>query len=163
MTATADFVWGYDFTAGNDLKADSYNLAMTQLESYVNALKARLDLLDGAVVPSNYATTTALNNHINAVSPHGRMLAMRSGAPELSGTAMGLPGSKMYLDTVAATIGGPGYVDVSWSTFANGIMHIGVTALSTTPSPVSIASYTLAGVRVYGTAGVNIRLLIVGW
>ena len=162
MTATADFAWNYDLQPNTDLQADRFNLAMTQLESYVNSLKARMDLVDGAVIPSQYATTATLNAHVAATSPHAAVARLGS-TVALAGVSTA-PSTALTVQTLSGTIGGGGYLDFTFvSAFLNALNVALPVHVSATPSALSISSPALGSCRVYGPVSAAVRLVVMGW
>lgn len=162
MPATPDFSWSYDLVSRQNLVGEQFNMAMTALESYVNSLKARLDLLDGAVTPSEYVTDTDLDNHVNATAPHKRMVKFDSSAV-LSGDS--LPADKIVrAQTFSGTVGGGGTVGITFTVpyTSGGVVGAVVTPIGTaTPLAVSAVAYN--GLTVVGEAGTEFYGIVWGW
>ena len=162
MTATADFAWTYDLQPNTDLQADRFNLAMTQLESYLNSLKARLDLVDGAITPSQYATTATLTAHVTATSPHAAVA--RLGATVALAGVSTAPSTALTVQTLTGTVGGAGYVDFTFVTaFLNALNVALPVHVSAAPGALSVSSPALGSCRVYGPVAASVRLVVMGW
>lgn len=162
MTATADFTWAYDLAPDTEFEADRFNLGMTQLESFINSLKSRVDLIDGAVVPSSYATVTQLTAHEDSTSPHDAVLRLGS-TVALAGVSTA-PTRALTVQTLSGTIGGGGYVDLNFvSPYLNALNAAIPVLVSAAPSALSISSPALGSCRVYGTVAASIRLIVMGW
>lgn len=162
MAATPDFSWSYDLTPQTDLQAERFNSAMSQLESYVNALKARLDLLDGAVTPTEYVTDTDLDNHVNATAPHKRMVKFASNAV-LTGDV--IPADKIVqAQKFSGTIVSGGSVGVTFSMpyTDGGVVGIFVTPIGSATA-LSISGTAVNGVTVNGANGTSFHGIVWGW
>jgi len=162
MAATPDFSWSYDLVARQELVGEQFNTAMTALESYINALKARLDILDGAVTPTEYVTDTDLDNHVNATAPHKRMVKFASNAV-LTGSVA--PADKVVLaQQFSGTIVSGGSVGVTFSTpyTGGGVVGIFVTP-STDAEPLAISAPATNGVTVVGANGTAFHGIVWGW
>lgn len=162
MTATPDFEWAYNLLPNAELEADRFNLAVTQFESFVNSLAARLDVLDGAVLPTQYATRALLTAHEDSTNPHDAVLRLGSTAP-LAGVSSA-PDRALVVQTLSGTIGGLGYVDLTFVAAYLNALNVAIPVqVSATPGALSIASPTLSSCRVHGPVGASVRLTVMGW
>lgn len=162
MAATPDFSWSYDLTPRTDLQGERFNSAMSQLESYINSLKARLDLLDGAVTPTEYVTDTDLDNHVNATAPHKRMVKFASNAVLAGDT---IPADKIVqAQKFSGTISSGGQVGVTFSVpyTSGGVVGIFVVPTSTA-TPLAISAPAVNGVTVVGADGTSFHGIVWGW
>lgn len=162
MAATPDFSWSYDLVPRDDLEADRFNSAMSQLESYINSLKARLDLLDGAVVPTQYVTDTDLDNHVNATAPHKRMSKFASNAVLMGDV---IPADKIVqAQKFSGTIVSGGQVGVTFAVpyTGGGVVGIFVTP-TTTATALAISAPAVNGVTIVGANGTAFHGIVWGW
>ena len=162
MAATPDFSWSYQLTPNDELEGELFNSSMTELESYVNALKARLDILDGAVVPAEYLTETDLTNHVDATTPHKRMV--KFGASDVLAGSSIPAGKAIIAQKFSGTVDGGGTVGVSFSVPYTGGGLIGVFVTPTgTATPLAVSAPAVSGVTVVGTAGTAFHGIAWGW
>lgn len=162
MAATPDFSWAYDLVPRTEIEAERFNSAVSQLESYINALKARLDLLDGAVTPTEYVTDSDLDDHVNATAPHKRMVKFASNGV-LTGDVV--PADKIVqAQRFSGTISSGGSVGVTFSVpyTDGGVVGIFVTP-STTATPLGISAPATNGVTVVGANGTSFHGIVWGW
>lgn len=166
MAATADFQWAYDLVVLDNLRGPEFNAAMTLLEGYINSLKARLDLLDGAVTPADYFTQAEAVTHFANANAHPRMVRL-GGHDTLAGVSCPPDISpQVQTKTITLTVATQTFTwgNPTPTPFSRGAGVVVATQYAGAPTaPVSISGITLMGCNITGTIGATYLVLGLGW
>lgn len=174
---TADFVWPYDPTPGQNFIGPAFVAATSALEAYLNGLKARLDVLDGGVAAANYVTRAELNSHVASPDPHAQVLRLDAGS-----ALVGNPTPTTHVVVQTWTLASPAQPSLGVDApatptvfpvpFSNGVFLVtGSIGPSTdfsggivASSSLLVSTVSLTGCYVQNAAGVaSVTMMAIGW
>lgn len=162
---TAPFEWSYTLSTDEAFDIDQFNTAITELESYVNAMQAQVDSLAAAAAPdlSGYVTTSTFNAHLASMEAHLSYLLGFAGGTALYGTDHdGTSAIRAEIGTVTLS-GGTGTFTYD-TAFTNGILGTSATVVGGTAHAVAVNTPTnLTDVGITGTSTDVISVLVWGW